>query len=106
MAANPNSITTPGMQQAAGHFQAAIGNSKTTLDRARGSIASLAIAWTGEASIRLGQAFELWCREYENIIRQLATMHGALVDNAAVYQRTEAANEDLARNVHMTVLSQ
>lgn len=104
MGANPHSINTPGMQRAAGAFESAVGESSTTLNRMRGEIASLGVAWTGSASTVFGQALNRWCEEYQNIIKQLHVMHAALESNRVLYDRTEAEVEQQVGALNMPEL--
>ncbi|MFI7119452.1 WXG100 family type VII secretion target [Amycolatopsis sp. NPDC049868] len=93
---SPTSVSTPAMQKAAGEFEAALSTSNTTQNNMQNNIQQLNVAWTGDASVRFKSSMNAWCREYQNIVKELGTMLEALHGNTKSYVKTEQSAVDMA----------
>jgi WXG100 family type VII secretion target len=89
MAINNVSVTTPGMKQAAGHFEAASSSSTAQLQRVHSEQAALRTVWTGDASARFGHAMNDWEQQFGIIVKELNHMIEAMGANATKYTATE-----------------
>ncbi len=90
------SVSIPGMQRAQGSFEAALGEARTSLNTVRTEIATLGVAWTGEAAARFNQSLNRWCVEYENIATQLNTLLEALRTSSQQFAANESAAVEAA----------
>ncbi|MCO1582611.1 MULTISPECIES: WXG100 family type VII secretion target [unclassified Crossiella] len=91
-------VSTPGMQKAAGDFEAALSTSLSQLSKMQTEIGSIRSAWEGAASSKYQTALDSWCQHFSNIARQLDTMHETLIGNKNTYEVGEAYNEQMAGN--------
>jgi WXG100 family type VII secretion target len=94
MAVNNVSVTTPGMKQACGQFESASSNATSQMQRVNSEMASLQASWTGDASVKFGQAMNDWEQQFGIIIKELNHMIEIMGGNANAYQ----SNEETAVN--------
>lgn len=90
------SVTVTGMQRAEGAFEAALSNARTSLNAVQAEVATLGVAWTGEAAARFNQSLQRWCGEYQNINVQLSTILEALRSSRQAFAANERAAIDAA----------
>jgi WXG100 family type VII secretion target len=94
MAVNNVSVTTPGMKAACGNFETASSTATGQMQRVNSEMVTLQASWTGDASIKFGQAMNDWERQFDIIIRELNHMIEVMGGNANAY----SANEETAVN--------
>jgi WXG100 family type VII secretion target len=69
-----NSGSASGMKQACGQFESASSSATSQLERVNSEMASLQASWTGDASVKFGQAMNDWEQQFGVIIKELNRM--------------------------------
>lgn len=89
MAINNVQVTTPGMQQAVSHFENASSEATKQMQSVNENQAALMATWTGDASVKFGQAMNDWEHQFQIIIKELNHMIEKMGSNAQVYSQNE-----------------
>jgi WXG100 family type VII secretion target len=62
------------MKQACGQFESVSSNASSQLERVNSEMASLQASWTGDASVKFGQAMNDWEQQFGVVIKELNHM--------------------------------
>jgi len=94
MPPNGVSVDTEGMVRATSKLESTSTEATTHLRTVNGQMAALQATWTGEASLRFGQAMNDWETDFLTVIHKLDHMIEVMTGNASSYD--QAADEAAA----------
>jgi len=98
MPPNGVSVDTEGMVRATAKLQETSTEATTHLRSVNGQMAALQATWTGEASLRFGQAMNDWETNFLTVIQKLDHMIEVMTGNASSYDQTADEAAAIAGN--------
>jgi WXG100 family type VII secretion target len=87
MPANGVSIDTEGMTRAVNKLESTSTEASGHLRAVNGQMAALQASWTGDASLRFGQAMNDWEGDFLTVIHKLDHMIEVMTGNASSYDQ-------------------